>query len=368
MHARHHHLALAAALAAALALPLPAAAQGILGRVKSKASEVAGKKAGDKAAEKAGVSSDSRTPKFNDNLLEITPERLDQLVRGAAAEAEPARKDARDEAATRQDYENKKRQYESDLQTYEQRKRDYAAKKAALEAKNAKLGEQMTTYQQCMQGTQGYQQSQADAMAMAQKAGAMSEAERQQMVKKLEDLTKRMEAANKRGDTQTAMRLSDSARALMGMSAQTPQSQAAAGREMQKCGTPPVADMQGMQAEYQKLGPEPEEPQPPVEPARDEAAVAARMARRDTIASRAAGLTIRQYGLMKERVAAYLAYGESPQKLGQYVFTPSELEALRAKKDKLSSYGIVFNNDALSWVYWNQAAESSAGSGRRRGT
>ena len=363
MYARPHRLALAAALA--LALPLPAAAQGILGRVKDKAAAVTGKKAGDKAADKAGVSSDSRAPKFSDNLLEITPERLDQILRGAAAEAEPARRDAREEAATRQDYEAKKRQYESDLQTYEQRKRDWQAKKAALEAKNAKYSEQMTAYQQCMQGTAGYQQSQAQGQAMAQKFASMSEAERAETQKKLEDLQKRMQAAQARGDQKMMALLADSAGAIMGMAKPTAQSNANA-REMQKCGKMPEMDPQALQAEYQKLGEEPGTPQAPIEPPRDEAAVAARMARRDSMASRAAGLTIKQYGLMKERVAAYLAYGESPQKLGQYVFASSELQALAAKKDKLASYGVVFNNDALGWVYWNSAAESSAG-GRRRG-
>ena len=364
MPVRRYPLALAAALA--LALPLPADAQGILGRVKSKAAEVTGKKAGEKAADKAGVASDSRAPKFSDNLLEITPERLDQVLRGAAAEAEPARRDAREEAATRQDYEAKKRQYESDVQTYEQRKRDWQAKKAALDAKNAKYNEQMTAYQQCMQSTPGYQQSQAQGQAMAQRFASMSEAERAEAQKKLEDLSKRMQAAQARGDQKMMALLADSANMIMGMPKPTAQSTANA-REMQKCGKMPELDVQAYQAEYQKLGEEPSTPQAPVEPPRDEAAVAARMARRDSMASRAAGLTIKQYGLMKERVAAYLAYGESPQKLGQYVFTPTELEALRAKKDRLTSYSVVFNNDALGWVYWNQTAENSAGGGRKRG-
>lgn len=372
MHPRHHHLALAAALA--IAVPLSASGQGIFKKVKEKAATVAGKAGGDKAAEKAGASSSSSSPRFSDNLVEITPARLDQLLRGAAAEAELARSDAQAEAATRQDYEAKKRQYESDMQTYEQRKKDYEARKAASEAKNQKLNDQMTAYSQCMQSAPGAQQAQANAMAMAQRMANMSEAERNALQKKLEGMHQRMLEAQKRGDNATVMRLTDSAQRLMGMTPQDAQAAGAAGREMRKCGAPPTVDVAAMQKEQAQLGEPPREPQAPVEPPRNDSLVAVNMARRDTTAVRAAGgLSVMQYGLMKERVAAYLKFGESPQKLGLYTFTPSELDALRARKDKLVSYSSVFNQDALGWVYWHSTADnigrnSGGGRMRKRGT
>ena len=354
-----------------LALPLsPATAQfgGILKKAKGKIAEKAAETAVEKAVDKtigpdsaahlpgqpapAGSAARSTTasrgatrmPVFSANVVEITPARMDALAAGLKAQLAYVADHQKDYDAARRDYDAKHKAWEGEMTAYEARQHDWEAQMAA---RNARL----SAWTECMQAAQSG--SQAGAMRTAQRMESMSEAETKQLEQRMRDLQTRMEAAEKRGDRAAVVAISDSARHLMGI---TDSDVAAAGttrQKQQKCGPMPKEMTDPSSA--------PKAPQPPVEPRFDaDAAAYAIESGSDRAGASAAGLTLPQYGLLRERVAALLL-GRVGQSGSVWAFTDSERAAFAAKRRLVSPYTDILAGGAISWTY---AAPSTTRGGK----
>ena len=178
-----------------------------------RASRVLGR--GDDAAYAAGPA-----PTYSENLLEITPQRIDQLMKGL--DAEGAYMEAR---AKGEDAASKKES--AAMKAYE-------AKHAAWEKKMADINARTTAYTNCSMANAGASGGMMPgAEKMQRKLASMSEAEQEAFMKRLQDLGQRGEAANKRGDRATAMAIMDTAYTLMGLTAEDRQQMAAAAAKAQ---------------------------------------------------------------------------------------------------------------------------------------
>jgi flagellar motility protein MotE (MotC chaperone) len=257
-------LAAAAALAALPALPSAAGAQfGALKRaVAGKVADKAADRAVDKAAEKGGVelSAPRPAPKFTDRLIEITPERVDRLLKGLAAE----------------------RAAMGGL------RRDVAARQAAYAAYEKKKAE----WDACRDRTEA-----------AQKRDVRSrDAE-------IQKVAERMKAAAMANDMKEMMRLQDSLQ----------KGETGRMQQMDTCGAEPRNPGSAPEAHY----------------AEREVATQA-----DSVGASAAGLTIGQYGVMRERAAAFVMtagkFEGSHNRL--WAYTAGELEALRARAADLEAH------------------------------
>lgn len=381
MNAHPIKLAISTALAAMLALaalPAPAHAQfggGLLKAAKRKAAEKITEKAVDKAAEKAGVGDSSNAanaanagnangaggnaagarrrgngvmrgnsdasyaagpaPTYSANLLEITNARIDQLMKGLDGERAYMA-----QLAKGADAESKK---------FDAETRAYEAKHAAYEKKVAAINARMTAFQNCMMSNAGASGGAMPpgAAKMQQKLAGMSEAEQQVFMNRLQELGKRGEAADKRGDRKAAMAIMDTVYTLMGMTEADRQAAAAAGAKALKnhkdCGEAPkeMTDPSLM----------PVEPQPPTRGDADDA----RKAASDQAGAKAAGLTVAQYGLLRERVAALVVYNGRPGTA--WGFSESERQAVSSRRNEFNKYEAMLGGTAISWRFSDGAKD-----------
>ncbi|HET7456230.1 MAG TPA: hypothetical protein VFJ74_01160 [Gemmatimonadaceae bacterium] len=374
MNAHPLKLASSAALAAALAiaaLPAPAHAQfgGLLKKAKEKAAEKVAEKAVDKAAEKAGVSDTTKAaaaaggaasggataapangggrrtmrrgangaargdaayaagpaPTYSANLLEITNERIDQLFKGLDAERAYAVQRAKGaDAATKK--------HDADMSAYE-------AKHAAYEKKIADINTRMTTYQNCMMSNQGASSGgMLIASKMQEKLAGMNDAEREKFMARMQDLGQRGDAAEKRGDKKTMLAIMDTVNTLMGLTEADRRAAAAGAKNHKDCGQPP--------AEMTNPSLMPVEPQPPHESgsAEDAAQAAA-----DKAGAKAAGLTVEQYGVLRERIAALVMYNGRPGPA--WGFSENERNAVSTRRNEFNKYEDILGGMAISWHF-----------------
>jgi predicted secreted protein len=253
-------------------------------------------------------------PAYNDELLEITDARITQTLKGLAAEqAEVKRVDAATAAA--------KQQTEAD-------EREYQAKTKEFERQMALFRPKADAYTKCMQeasmASSAVMQD-PDVANVNQKMASMSEADQEQLQKRMEALQQRMQAAQARGD-QVAMRaLADTAMRAM------QQSTGVSVAEMQRAGQ---KSSQAAMAGPQKCGPAPQEPAEPRRVERE----SVDGTRTITLAGmKASGLGARQYALLRERLAAYAYLGDKAGTT-MWAFSPAELAALKPRMADIKRY------------------------------
>jgi hypothetical protein len=304
----------ALSLGAALALPAPAQAQ--LGRfIKQKAAEKTADKVVDKGTESVtGRPATVRDAKFDDHVLEITEARFDAALKGLAAERatvdEAVRsQQARDQQRVAQEkaFQAKEAAFKADLAAYEKKQAAYNAciAKADMELASAPGG--------------------VDPAKMAAHAQKMENADLDALEKRMQDLQKRFEAARARDDKPTILALQDTLQREMqqvtGMTSKAAMEQGAKSKKLmadrEKCGTAPTA---------------------PTEPKGLEKDTVDVRSRIDKAVEAASGMKVEQYGIIRERIAAYAVVNGEFKQGNLYAFSKSELEVLKRKVATLPAY------------------------------
>ena len=236
---------------------------------------------------------------YDETVLELTPARLDAALRAFAVEQ---REGPRIAAG-----------YRRREASYQQALREWTARDSARKAQQAAASD-------CTRRATAGDQAQAQQQAQSMQARMNDPAVKARM----KDLQARMQAAGQRQDMNTVMALSDTLRHLMGagdanqmMQAQ----QARMGQAEQKCGVDTMrAGAAAAAADT--------EPTPPANP-RDSVFV---------LAGAAGGFTPRQYAMVRERVLGYLSVDEDKLRASSWAFSQGELDALRARREKLGAY------------------------------
>jgi hypothetical protein len=264
-------------------------------------------------------------PTYSANLLEITNARIDQLMKGLDAERALAAQRASGNDPVR-------KKHDADMKAYE-------AKKIAYDKKMADINARMTAYQNCAMANAGAAGPNAmPSMAkMQQKLAGMSEAEQQAFMARMEDLGKRGEAAKKRGDNRTMMAIADTVNTLMGITDEDRRAAAAAMKNHKDCGAPP--------AEMTNPSLMPAEPQPPHEASESEQSQQIT----DKAGANAAGLTVEQYGVLRERVAALVMYNGRPGTA--WGFSEAERKAVSTRRNEFNKYEDMLGSTAISWRF-----------------
>lgn len=309
----------AALLCAAALVAAPSAAHAQFGKLKDLGKKAAGsvverkvedeaskKAAGAVSAADAGAAARPRAVAFTEDVLEITEARLAQLSRGVDAEeaARPAaekRFQARLAAAKEAD-----RTYETRRAAYD---REYAAwdrKKTEIEACNDKVARK-------------YENAGAADEKRSQEIHEKLDAEMTESKEaRLEALSERMQAAQKRGDQAAVRALADTVqREMAGVMA--------AGREGMAVAQRSQATSAAMERESKACGTVPPAPKNP-----DAGGyVDSDMARHEASAAgaKAAGLSERQYAVLRERVEAY-ARMKGRTGRSSYAYSAGELQVL----------------------------------------
>lgn len=277
------------------------------------------KKVGDRVADKVlGEDGNARTPKFSATVLEISGDRIDQVIRGLDAEVT-----ARDAAmAPFRSYETARAAYEraqSEMTMCHQR---------ASAAYDASAGN----------ATMAMAASSSAAMTPAmmefqQRLAALPDKEREALMARAEKAAAEVAAANDRGDTQTALRIGTAAKADLEKTVGMPLPAAAAPSPATQANISAVTQAsERLQADMAKCGTS--LPPHPVEP---DGYANASGAVRDSVraaATRASGLEPAQYAILRERLSAWLAV-QNGRPAGSYVFAPTEVAALEARERDL---------------------------------
>ncbi len=237
----------------------------------------------------------TRTPTFNERLLEITDERLTGLVAGYKAELAALDAAEGKQAGVRAAYEDENRQYPARLKDYE--------------ARHAKWQQCQDTY---VKPAEAKGKKDADAAQRQITGGDEADFER-----RMQAVAERMKAAQAKGDMAEVMRLSDSI--------------------SQAVGAPSAASANQISAEMQaaaaKCGAEPARPEPPTPPGQPDVNL-------DQAGAAAAKMSPEQYAIMKERVRyAVREDGEVEVTSSIWAFSPDELQAMEKRGAELYEAG-----------------------------
>ena len=322
------HLALAALACAITAAPAHAQG-GLLRKVKQKAAEAAGQAAAGAAGVEApgqaseggqrgrrggGSSFTPSAPKFDDRVVEMTDARIDGMLKALATERTETERYVQQSAA------NQKRQ-EAEKKAYDAKYAEYEKKRLAYERKNQEV-------EMCrMNALGGSKETQATQSKMAANMSTMTEADAKRMQARMEDLSKRGQAARDRGDQKTVMAITDTIQTIM------QQMTGASSAEMQRMGKEGVQN----KAAYDKCGDAgtaPVEPEAPNSGGNDAAAQSA-IAK---AAAKAAGLNPEQYAVMRERLAYIVSVGAEFRYSTSYAYSSSEIAAVKKRMGELGPY------------------------------
>jgi hypothetical protein len=237
----------------------------------------------------------TRSPTFNERVLEITNARIDGLLAGYGAEL--AALDAADkkQSSVRAAYEEENSKHPARLKEYEAKHR---------------------TWQQC----QDTNVKPAEAKAKKDTEAAQAQVtggDEEDFQRRLNAVGERIKAAQAKGDMNEVMRLSDS----LGKAVGTPSANAA-----QKAS----GDMQAAAA---KCGAEPVRPEPPTPPSYPDLKL-------DEAGAGAAKMTPEQYAIMKERVRyAVREEGKVEVTSAMWAFSDGELAAMEKRGPELYKAG-----------------------------
>jgi hypothetical protein len=233
----------------------------------------------------------SRAPAFNDRVLEITDARADQLLKGYAAETAALQTAGRQQSAARSAYEEENRKHPARLKEYEQ-------KHVAWEDCQAKYVKPAEA-----KAKKDVKETQDDITGGDQAA----------FERKMEGIKQRMQAAQAAGNMDEVMRLADSLQQGMGKKSAAAATQASS----------------EMQAANDKCGAEPARPEPPAPPSEQAPNL-------DDAGAKAAGLTVEQYAILKERVqAAVNEDGEVQVPSSMWAYSGDELAVLEKRGAEL---------------------------------
>jgi hypothetical protein len=321
------------ALLAGLLAATPAAAHAQLGGFLKKK---IGERVADKVLGQDQSSSNSRgaDPTFDEDLLEITDARIDQLLRGLKAEAAAGAAAMRAQAEAKQKAPARRAAYAAAMKKYD------AAADAHQKAAEARG--------KCQLDVIGSTVSSAMANpAVRQMNEAMMklpEAEREAFQARIEARQEKMAEAEARGDKAAVTRLAAEMDADMTKTTGVSMSAMQAGSVQGGQGTQQMLD------DHKKCGELPPPPEEPVDSSRIEISV------RDSVqaaAFAASGLTDMQYSMMRERVAAWLRYKEEKQSLGAHGFTDAELAALAKRHEALKAEreALLVNDPEKGWSF-----------------
>jgi hypothetical protein len=298
--------ALAAAVATALAAPVPAHAQ--FGKLLKKAKEKVAGGSDSVAAAESGVSSSGTlragSPKFDQNVIELTPSVIDQMLRGMAAEARVA-----------QSSNAKQKKIEADMAAVDKEieqldAQHSSSERDAWQETNRKIDECISDD---LQKKQEQNESQMQARLMSDPAA------RQKMM----ELSQRMSEEMQRGDSVAAKKTMAEVQAVTYPSLKSDSAAA-----IKKCGAlsskPAWMEREEkLRDRREQLG---EELRGAGNAARDTALVVARGA-----GGGGAQLTAIQYSTALERMIAWAAATGPGAKSGKMNFSGTELDALKAK-------------------------------------
>lgn len=275
-------ITLAATLVAATVLAVPAEAQ-LLKKLKKPLAKAVPTVVGNSVGGSAGGGIRTAPIQFDDKVLEITPDRLQQLVKGLEAEvAMVARVEAQDLAAI-------DRANEAARAAYDREYEAYRAKKDAFNTCSDGFTDEMRKENEGLMPS-GNQQARMEAVG------------------------KRIEAAKAKGDLAEVKRLADSLVASMaGANARLMQAGATAQpRLLARCG------------------------QPPAEPAKPVYTQALGYETVDRAGLEASGFDDLQYRILRERVAPFVASGG---KSSSMAYTESEVQAMSDALPTLEKFG-----------------------------
>jgi hypothetical protein len=232
-----------------------------------------------------------RAPAFNERVLEITGERVDRLLKGYSAESAALASSEKERAAARAAYEEENRKHPARLKEYEKNHQAWqSCQDKVVKPAEAKAEKQV-------------KQSQ-DEITGGDQAG---------FERKMEDVRKRMQAAQAAGNMEEVMRLADSLQQNVGM----------------KSGAAAMQASADMQAAGSKCGAEPERPEPPTPPSSSTANL-------DAAGSKAAGLSEEQYAILKERTQAAISEdGEVRVPSSSWAYSADELAVLEQRGAEL---------------------------------
>lgn len=320
------------ALLAGLVTAIPSAAEAQLGGFIRK-------KVGDQVADRVAdrvVGNDRAAPKFSATVLEISGDRIDQVIRGLDAEVK-----ARDETMA------PFRSYESARAAYERAHTEMTmCHQRASAAYDASAGSATMAM-----ATSASAAATPAMMEFTQRMMALPEKEREALMARMEKGAAEVAAANDRGDTATAMRIANAVNADVEKTVGMPMPKVAPPSASQQANAAKVMGAQEqMQADMAKCGTTlPVMPEPPAGYDNANAAV------RDSVrvaAARASGLEPAQYAILRERLSAWLAI-QNGKSAGSYVFAPAEIEALEARERDLRAResALLAENPAGGWQF-----------------
>ena len=267
---------------------------------------------------------------FTDEVLEITPARAAALVRGLEAEAAARPAVERENAAA--------------MARYEAARAAFPAKSDAYQRDLAAWRERVDAYDRCEKALSDRwtkeEETNADNVAMRQTAERLNEpANKAKIEARMNELRDRVKAAQARGDQRTLMAIADTLQremaamtggggATMAMVQRSQQRNEARAAELpQKCGADP----------------ENARPRPPESPDALLPTDAAQAL--EAAGAKGAGLTVRQYAVLKERVGAWLAIRANGRGAGLgYAFTAGEQAALDAAAPGLAAHATALSN------------------------
>lgn len=232
-----------------------------------------------------------RAPTFNERVLEITGERVDQLLKGYSAESAALASSEKQLAAARAAYEEENRKHPARLKEHEKNHQAWqSCQDKVVKPAEAKAEKQM---KQSQDEITGGDQAAFDG--------------------KMEDVRRRMQAAQAAGNMEEVMRLADSLQQNVGM----------------KSGTAAIQASSELQAAGSKCGAEPQRPEPPTPPSSNTANL-------DAAGSKAAGLTEEQYAILKERTQAAIGEdGEVRVPSSSWAYSADELAVLEQRGTEL---------------------------------
>jgi hypothetical protein len=232
-----------------------------------------------------------RAPTFNDRVLEITDGRVDQLLKGYTAEAAALKASERQLAAARVAYEDENKKHPARLKEYERNHQ---------------------TWQSCQDRV--VKPAEAKARADMEKSqDEITGGDEAAFERRMQDIQKRIQAAQAAGNMEEVLRLADSLQQNMGMKSAVAANQASA--EVQEAG--------------RTCGAEPVRPDPPTPPSANQANL-------DAAGAQAAGLTQEQYAILKERTQAAIdEEGTMRVSSSSWAFSGDELAVLEKRADEL---------------------------------
>ncbi len=222
----------------------------------------------------------ARTPTFDETVIEMTDARLGALIRGLRAE----------------------QQQRPGLEAGYKKNAD---DRAAFEVATRRQNDRINNSQSCFTNSREYRAVYGDSAAR----------------RKTEE---RIQKARDRGNDRQAQAIEDSVTNAMMMTMTDPQLAMGLVTAQQRCGM------------SEAVAAVPTAPRIPAEAPRIRLGDSLRV-----IGTGASGMTDEQYGVMRERVLAYLTTDEADLRSSMYVFSGKELTALKAKRAELQRYQIL---------------------------